>query len=405
MRVAILGFALPQQRFDEVAASDDSMPTQTQRFGLSLVQALRSVGCEVLAISAAPATSYPHNRHLVFPPRTGELAGSAFLELGFVNVNVVKHLTRLGSAVMRGLPAMRRWQAQILLIHGVHSPFIVVGLLARRLLRTPVVVAMTDPPSTPHGFDNTASLLFKRIDRRLILKLLSRCDGVIALTLDLANDFAPGVPCIVMEGIAPGLVNHDTQRLVGRKPDRPTVVYAGGVSDEYGVGLLLEAHRLGQGSFDLTIFGKGPLVDSVTLASRERAGLTYGGVVTADRLAQAYSDADLLVNPRPTHRSFVRYSFPSKLMEYLESGTPVISTRLPGIPDSYWDYLIPTVDTPEAILATIVQAGRSTEAVRLGQDGKVFIKESKSRRAQGSAMASFLASMVNQLGRDRSTDQ
>ena len=33
-----------------------------------------------------------------------------------------------------------------------------------------------------------------------------------------------------------------------------------------------------------------------------------------------------------------KYSFPSKTMEYLASGTPTLLYRLPGIPDEYFNY-------------------------------------------------------------------
>ena len=37
----------------------------------------------------------------------------------------------------------------------------------------------------------------------------------------------------------------------------------------------------------------------------------------------------------------LRYSFPSKLFEYLQAGKPVISTRLPGIPADYFTIFRP----------------------------------------------------------------
>ena len=33
-----------------------------------------------------------------------------------------------------------------------------------------------------------------------------------------------------------------------------------------------------------------------------------------------------------------KYFFPSKMMDYLASGTPTISTKLKGIPEEYFNY-------------------------------------------------------------------
>ena len=45
------------------------------------------------------------------------------------------------------------------------------------------------------------------------------------------------------------------------------------------------------------------------------------------------------MNPRFTGAEYTLYSFPSKNIEYMVSGTPVITTRLAGIPDDYYPYV------------------------------------------------------------------
>ena len=50
-------------------------------------------------------------------------------------------------------------------------------------------------------------------------------------------------------------------------------------------------------------------------------------------------EVSLLVNPRQNTENFTKYSFPSKTMEYLSSGTPVLMYRLDGIPKEYDEYL------------------------------------------------------------------
>lgn len=52
--------------------------------------------------------------------------------------------------------------------------------------------------------------------------------------------------------------------------------------------------------------------------------------------------ATLLINPRPSNEEFTKYSFPSKNLEYMASGTPLLATDLPGIPAEYkrYEYII-----------------------------------------------------------------
>ena len=64
----------------------------------------------------------------------------------------------------------------------------------------------------------------------------------------------------------------------------------------------------------------------------------FGNVSNREVLAYQRR-ATLLVNPRPTSEDFTRYSFPSKLLEYMSSGRPVLTTGLSGIPADYHDKL------------------------------------------------------------------
>ena len=54
--------------------------------------------------------------------------------------------------------------------------------------------------------------------------------------------------------------------------------------------------------------------------------------------------------PSARGAEFTKYSFPSKNMEYLASGTAVLTTRLPGMPAEYYEHVL-TIDRdgPEAV--------------------------------------------------------
>ena len=41
------------------------------------------------------------------------------------------------------------------------------------------------------------------------------------------------------------------------------------------------------------------------------------------------------MNPRSADAEYTKYSFPSKTIEYLATGVPVVMNRLPGIPEEY----------------------------------------------------------------------
>jgi glycosyltransferase involved in cell wall biosynthesis len=107
--------------------------------------------------------------------------------------------------------------------------------------------------------------------------------------------------------------------------------------------------------------------------------------------------ADFFINPRPTGQMFTRYSFPSKLLQYMATGKPVISTRLPGIPSEYWDYLIAidneTVEGMAVLLSGLMNQKRD-DLINRGQDARTFVMQQKTEGAQGARMADLLRSII-----------
>ena len=66
---------------------------------------------------------------------------------------------------------------------------------------------------------------------------------------------------------------------------------------------------------------------------------------------------DVLINPRPAEGEYTKYSFPSKTMEYLLSGSKVVMHRLDGIGDEYYKYIrVIEEHTPEAMAKAIMSS-------------------------------------------------
>lgn len=386
LRVAVLGGTLPDGRFQEIASNDRGERFANQRFGRSLLAALQTSDAVLLQVTAAPATDYPHNQQLIFKQRTYHDDGVDYLEVAFVNVTAIKHLTRLWSAIRHGMPEMRRHGSQVILVHGILSPFLAAALLASRRLGIPAVVIITDPPNVAHAFDNAFSLALKGIDGRMIRRMLPHFDGVVAVTQQVVADFAPGSPELILEGFAPEL--HLPASTTRR--DRLQAVYAGGVKAAYGVDLLVQAQALPSANFDVAVYGAGPYVDEVMAAQERQPGVRYGGVVDFATLHKAYSDADVLVSARWPDLHYAPYTFPSKLLEYLATGKPVVSTRLPGIPREYWDVIVGCEPTPQSVADAIARAAREETVERRAR--RLAFAEQRKPSSQGRRLVRFLRS-------------
>ena len=103
--------------------------------------------------------------------------------------------------------------------------------------------------------------------------------------------------------------------------------------------------------------------------------------------------AAVLINPRPSDEEYVRYSFPSKTMEYMSTGTPVLTTALPCIPEEYRPYLyFIQEETPGGIATALRQVlSRSDEELfEKGCRARRFVLEQRNNVVQAAKVLDML---------------
>ena len=125
------------------------------------------------------------------------------------------------------------------------------------------------------------------------------------------------------------------------KKGKPRIcLYAGSIQKIYGIERLVEGFRLAKlPGTQLHIYGAGDYQRQLEKIAGEDPNVVYGGLLLPSQVVEKEQEATLLVNPRPSEEEYVKYSFPSKTMEYMSTGTPVLTTRLPCLPEEYLPHL------------------------------------------------------------------
>ena len=103
--------------------------------------------------------------------------------------------------------------------------------------------------------------------------------------------------------------------------------------------------------------------------------------------------ADLLVNSMPNFGRHTELSFPSKLMEYMVQGRPVMCHRVPGIPYEYDDYLMYFNDeSVEGITKSLIEFSNMSfeQKKRIGEANRRFIIENKNQFFQAYRIYNFI---------------
>ena len=165
-------------------------------------------------------------------------------------------------------------------------------------------------------------------------KLQDKFDGYIYFTEHMKDVINPSAPYIVCEGIAEDFVTSPEI-----KSDNRSVMYAGALNKKMGVDILLDAFSvIPDQNIELWLFGSGDYVTEIKKAAEVDSRIKYFGQNPRSETLRFEQQAHLLVNLRNTCEEYTKYSFPSKTLEYMVSGTPLLTTKLPGIPEEYFGY-------------------------------------------------------------------
>ena len=146
-------------------------------------------------------------------------------------------------------------------------------------------------------------------------------------------------PSVVIESFVDIKMNRLSNEISNKFKER-VVVYAGGLYELYGIKSLIEAFtRFPDEDLRLWLYGIGPFTNEILKYSKIDDRIQYRGVIPNSQLLEILIKATLLVNPRPTNEGFSKYSFPSKNLEYMSTGTPLLTTKLPGMPQDHYPYV------------------------------------------------------------------
>lgn len=160
-------------------------------------------------------------------------------------------------------------------------------------------------------------------------------DAFVFLTEQMKDRIDRKAPYCIIEGIYSKMEVPDKTSYSNKK----IILYSGMLYEKFGVKNLIDAFLgVADKNVVLQICGCGELEDYIKEKAIIDSRIEYKGLVKRKEVLQLQSRASLLVNPRQPNNEYTKYSFPSKNIEYLASGTPVLIYELEGIPQEYYNY-------------------------------------------------------------------
>jgi glycosyltransferase involved in cell wall biosynthesis len=368
-------------------------------FQLNLLNSLARAGVRISrAASMRPIPSFPRSRQLwVVRETVVTVSGIELRLLPFVNLTPLKQVfvgLGVGWEILKWRLARRTVKRGVVVTYNLSVPPGLCTYVASRLAGVKVVALLCDinvpgqtVPATP----------LRRFDYWLHRVLIPRLDGRVVVADSIADTFAKGRNCLRMEGGIGEETLARMQRSQAAPPKesgRIRIVLAGRLDETNGVKLMLGAAGLLPGDgYEVWIAGSGPLSELVRDAAAKDARIVYAGFLSLDEIYSLYRSADILVNARITQELNTRFFFPSKLLEFMATGIPVISTCSGRIEPDFGHALFLLKDeTPQALASLIERVSALPRDVRadVGKAARDCIVATRTWTVQGQRIADYL---------------
>ena len=332
-----------QDKFREWAQGD--IQTAADVFQWGVVEGLsENADFEIVSLPAMP--SYPLNSKKQFLPEgdillNGKRVGSM---LSYCNAVVYKPFSiyyRLKQYLSERLKKIYDVEEKVVILtYSIYPPYIKAVLDLKKKYKNIVLASIvTDLVDDMMNFHSNRTLLKRlqcKIEAHQTRKYYKCIDRFILVSKYMVEKITEARDkFMVLEGIA-----RKREFLQHRSvSDTRILLYTGALDEFSGVKDLIEAFvQVKHNNCRLVICGDGPLRTSIVEAAAVDKRIIYKGRVPHNEAVRLQQEATLLINPRSSELSITRYSFPSKTMEYLMSGTPMLGYRLAGIPDEYYEH-------------------------------------------------------------------
>jgi hypothetical protein len=353
-----------------------------QKYHRIMAEGFALNGCEVISLGVVPASKNVSKKFISLPK--GELNGVKYKHLRTINLPIIKQLLNAVGVYFNVLKYGSK--ESFVICDGLSYLASKAAVLACKLKRLKSVVIITD---LPEFFAGTDEKTVKRYNA-----LFDKFTAYVVLTEKMIEKLGYiNKPYVVLEGQVDSLENK--MQKIHKKESKKVIMYAGTVQSQYGLKMLVEGFILANLSgYELHVYGNGDYAEEIDRISKVHSNVKHFPSQPNDVIVEKEKEAYILVNPRPTDEEYTKYSFPSKNMEYMVSGTAVLTTSLPGMPEEYkqYVYLIEN-ETVDGVCKAIKKISELSEydIISKGRLAREFVLTNKNNKRQTNRIIELIA--------------
>lgn len=404
MKLLFLTVAYPQgsEQYLQDLNRGTPMSIQANTFQWAVIEGLVRNEADFEVVSMPSLCCYPLNFKKLFSPQMdmvfeGKKVGTMLKTLRLKFVSGMAGQIQLKKHIKQWAQKYKDEDRLVVLAYATYSSTLRIITSLKKdyhnMIVCPIVTDLVDDLLNPVYKRSLRFRINSKKEIKAVKKTYSSIDRFILLARSMEEKIPEAVgKNIVIEGIA---LNPNTKFVPKEEAVERILLYTGSLGAHTCVMDLVDAFMLTKNpNYRLVICGTGPGGDYIKQAAKKDSRIIFKGFVSRDEAVRLQHEATTVINPRKPTISLTKYSFPSKTMEYLSSGTPMIGYRLEGIPDEYYQYMY-TVDglEPEDLAYTITEVLEKPQEVldAKAKEAMEFIATQKTAKIQVGKILQFLS--------------
>ena len=382
--------ACSQEFFANHYTGSGTLPGQAvQKYNRLIIEGLSNNQSTFVETVTSVPMSDTEDKELFYKGTTESKNGIIWSYLPYINIKWIRDIVTVFFSFKKVIKLCKRQGNTSIIADVLNAPVALGAYLASRVMNKKYVISITDDPvlcGCGKAYYTTSNYLIRKSDAYIFITEAMR-----------EKYHVEDKNSIVIEGLVDINENEELNSKVKSDYAKFLVMYTGSIHEKYGIGNLVKGFLDADISdSELHIYGDGDYRDTLLDICKKHKNVVYYGTVLSSKIVEIQRNASLLVNPRPIEDEYTRYSFPSKNMEYMVSGTPVLTTDLPGMPQEYKDYVFIMEDySPEGIKDKLIEIADMDKKKldEVGIKAREFVLTNKNNTVQ----ASRIVEMINSL--------
>lgn len=346
MKHLFIGLLYDKDREAELLKKIGYLQPQINQYEWGFLKGLEeNLGYKPDVIASLPTGSFPKNSKKLFIK--GKDAGytESVKYLGFINFYFLRETIRKISfrkSTFRYLDNQK--EKTNIYVYSMYYPFMTLIKDVKRKYKDRVNIVLIVPDLVGKYTFQYKSKLKNAYHSRHAKKqyeYAKLADQYVLLTEAMKDVLEIGdKPYTVIEGFLPSL-EIPKVTIPDELKDKKIVMYAGSLNPAFGIEELLKQFiTIEDANYELWLCGQEEYAGYIREYSKKDPRIKYLGFLPKAKILELQQQATMLINPRRPEGEYTKYSFPSKTMEYILSGKPVLMYRLKGIPKEYAEYLV-----------------------------------------------------------------